>query len=66
MFIMAFINSGLTIELVYFRFIPNTDLPLVLNKYESFTQEWYQEIGSTLVITLLLMVFSPHLANVAI
>ena len=36
MYVMAFINSGLTIQLVYFKWIPMTDLPLVLNKYDSF------------------------------
>ena len=65
MYVMAFINSGLTIQLVYFKWIPMTDLPLVLNKYDSFSQEWYNEIGSTIVITLMLMVFMPHFANVA-
>ena len=65
MTIMAFINSGLTIQLVYFRWIPGYDLPLLLNKYSTFSQEWYQEIGSTIVITICLMVFIPHLSNIA-
>mmetsp|Transcript_20514 Transcript_20514/g.25229 ORF Transcript_20514/g.25229 Transcript_20514/m.25229 type:complete len:199 (+) Transcript_20514:2399-2995(+) len=64
MFIMAFINSGLVIQLVYFKWIPKTEVPLVLNKYDSFSTEWYREIGSTIVITLMLMVMMPHLANV--
>ena len=63
MFVMAFINSGLVIQLVYFKWIPMTTVPLVLNKYESFSTEWYREIGSTIVITLLLMVFMPNIAN---
>ena len=41
MFIMGFINSGLTIQLVYFKWFPFYDLPLVMNKYESFSAEWY-------------------------
>ena len=65
MTIMAFINSGLTIQLVYFRWIPGYDLPLLLNKYSTFSQEWYQEIGSIIVITVCLMVFIPHLSNIA-
>ena len=64
MFIMAFINSGLTLQLVYFQWAP-VDVPLLLGEYEQFTLEWYQEIGSTIVITIVLMVFSPHLANLA-
>lgn len=63
MFIIAFINSGLTLQLVYFRWLP-VEVPLLLNKYDQFTLEWYQEIGSTIVITIVLMVFSPHVANI--
>ena len=63
MFTMAFINSGLVIQLVYFKWVPMTDLPLVLNKYDSFTTDWYREIGSTIVITMMLMVLMPNLSN---
>lgn len=63
MFIMAFINSGLVIQLVYFKWIPGTTVPLVLNKYDSFSTEWYREIGSTIVITMMLMVISPHIVR---
>lgn len=65
MFIMGFINAGLVIQLVYFKWIPGLDLPLVLNKYDEFSQGWYQEIGSTIVITMLLMVFTTQLANLS-
>lgn len=65
MYVMAFINAGLTIQLVYFRWMPGYDLPLLLNKYDTFSQEWYQEIGSTIVVTVILMVFTPHLANIS-
>lgn len=41
MFIMTFINAGLTIQLVYFKWIPGINLPFLLNKYDSFSQEWY-------------------------
>lgn len=65
MFIMAFVNSGLTIQLVYLKLLPGTNLPLMLNKYDSFSQDWYSEIGTTIVITLVLMTFTPHLTNLA-
>ena len=41
MYVMAFINAGLTIQLVYFKWMPGYDLPLLLNKYDTFSQEWY-------------------------
>lgn len=63
MFLMAFINSGLVIQLVYFNWWPDVDLPLLLATYDEFSQEWYQEVGVTIVITLMLMVVTPHLSN---
>ena len=41
MYVMAFINAGLTIQLVYFKWMPGYNLPLLLNKYDTFSQEWY-------------------------
>lgn len=40
MWLMAFINSGITIQIVYFD-IFGSDVPLLLNEYDEFTQEWY-------------------------
>ena len=37
MFFMAFVNSGLTIQLVYFKWFPFFDLPLIINKYDQFS-----------------------------
>lgn len=45
------------------NFTPDTDLPLLLEEYEEFTLDWYTEIGATVVITLMLMVLTPHLSN---
>ena len=63
MFGMTFINSAIVIQLVYFDFMPDAKLPLLLAEYQEFTQEWYEEIGVTIVITLMLMVLTPHLSN---
>lgn len=63
MFLMSFINSGIVIQLVYFQWLPGTDLPLILNEYSSFSQQWYQEVGTTIVVTLMLITFTPHISN---
>ena len=63
MFWMSFINTGLVIQLVYFNWFPDEDLPLLLEEYDQFTLDWYVEIGTTVVITLMLMVLTPHLSN---
>ena len=59
---MTFINSAIVIQLVYVD-IPVLDIPFVLAKYEKFSQEWYTEVGITIVITLMLMIFAPHFSN---
>ena len=65
MAIMTFINSAIVIQLVYFDWAPpDFEIPLILAEYDSFSQAWYQEIGTTIVITLLLMVITPHASNV--
>ena len=65
MFLMAFLNAAVVIQLVYFDWSPEIDMPLALQEYDQFSQEWYTEVGSTIVITLMLMVVSPHLSNLA-
>jgi len=63
MFMISFINSGVVIQLVYFDWLPNTKLPLLLAEYDEFSQEWYQEVGVTIVITLLTMAITSPLSN---
>ena len=41
MFMMAFVNSGVVIQLVYFEWLPNTEFPLLLAEFDEFSQEWY-------------------------
>lgn len=40
MWLMAFINSGIAIQIVYFD-VFGRNVPLLLNEYDEFTQEWY-------------------------
>ena len=63
MYAMTFINSGIVIQLVYFKWLPNTEVPLLLAEYEEFTQKWYEEVGVTIVITLITMAVSSPFAN---
>ena len=65
MFLMSFINTGIVIQLVYFDWAPSINFPLLLAEYKEFSQQWYEEIGTTIVITLMLMVLTPHLSNAA-
>jgi len=65
MTIMAFINTGLLVQIVYFDWTPRgIDLPLLLAEYDEFTTEWYSQVGSTIMVTMILMIFTPHFGNI--
>ena len=42
MYLLTFINSGIVIQLVYFEWLPNVELPFLLAEYDEFTQKWYE------------------------
>mmetsp|Transcript_25709 Transcript_25709/g.34345 ORF Transcript_25709/g.34345 Transcript_25709/m.34345 type:complete len:87 (-) Transcript_25709:1096-1356(-) len=65
MSIMAFINTGLLVQIVYFDWSRGLELPLLLEEYEEFTTQWYSQVGSTICVTMILMVFTPHFSNIA-
>ena len=62
MYYMSFVNTGIVIFIVYFQF-PNFKIPFLINEFDSFSQRWYIDIGSTIVITVLFMNLTPHLVN---
>ena len=66
MSLMAFVNSGIVIQLVYFDWWPfDSEVPLILAKYDSFSREWYEKVGVTIAITLITMSLSSPLSNLA-
>lgn len=38
-------------------------LPILNGDYDDFTSEWYKQVGVSIILTMLLGIFSPHLAN---
>ena len=63
MFFMEFLNAGIVIQLVYFNWLPSVKIPVLLAEFDRFSQEWYIEVGTTIVITLMLMVLTPNVSN---
>ena len=65
MFIAQFINMGVIIILVNadinFTDLPS-NFPILQGEYPDFNIEWYKNIGSTIALTMILSVFTPHLA----
>ena len=63
MTLIAIINTGLLVQIVYFDWTRGFTLPFLLSEYKEFTTQWYTQVGSTIVVTMILMVFTPHLSN---
>lgn len=64
MFIVQFLNTGIIILVVNakFDFMPSWS-PILNGDYDDFTSEWYKHIGVSIILTMLIGIFSPHLAN---
>lgn len=63
-FYINFINTGLVIFFFNLNWFNGFGLPLPEGEYNEFTTSWYTQVGNTIVITMLLMVFSPHLGYI--
>ena len=61
---MAFINTGLLVQIVYFDWTFGHKLPFLLAEYKEYTTQWYSQVGSTIVVTMILMIFTPHFSNI--
>lgn len=64
MFIVQFVNTALIILIVNAKldFMPSWS-PIFNGEYEDFTTEWYKQIGVSIILTMLIGIFSPHIAN---
>lgn len=64
MFFVQFCNTALIILIVNAKldFMPSWS-PIFNGDYDDFTTEWYRQIGVSIILTMLIGVVSPHLAN---
>jgi len=67
MMFLSFLNTGVIILLVNFnlRSAEGTHLPLFQGSYSEFSVEWYRLVGSTICVTMLFMIITPHGSNLA-
>ena len=64
MFILSFINIGLVIFAVNFKFDGiNENMPVFTGEHGAFNESWYDKIGSTIIVTVFLLVFSSNIEN---
>ena len=61
-------NTGLIILLVNVNLNLNlpSNFPIFAGEYREFNVQWYRVVGSTLTLTMLLNVFTPHVNNAMI
>ena len=65
LFVVTFINTAIILLIVNI----NLDLglpdyfPIFAGDYDEFTVEWYRTIGSSIVVTMIIGIFSPHINN---
>ena len=65
-------NIAIVILIVNFDFFKDSEeagflgLPIFAGSYSSFSAEWYNNIGKTLTLTLLINIFSPHVSKLLI
>lgn len=66
MFLLSFINNSILILLVNFNLGKNfRHLPILSGSYDEFSVEWYRLVGSTICVTMMMMVVSPFASNSA-
>ena len=72
-FFATFINTALIILIVNANFsriqliynIPYTD-QIFVGRYADFTREWYINVGESLIFTIMICVFSPHILTLVL
>jgi hypothetical protein len=58
MFILSFVNTALTTLLSNMKI--SSDVEGLNGKYEDLNREWYDDVGSTIQVTMIVNIFSPH------
>lgn len=66
MFVTTFINTSILIIVVNFNLhLENKSIPILNGNYSEFSVEWYRLVGSTICVTMMMMVVSPFASNAA-
>ena len=64
MFIVQFINTAVLILVVNAQVDGTPDwFPVLNGQYDDFTTEWYKQIGVSIILTMMIGIISPHIAN---
>ena len=73
--IMQWINIAIIILIINFDFTVGSSgspnglflgfLPIFNGSYPDFVAQWYSKVGSTLCLTMVINIFSPHVSKLA-
>lgn len=62
-FVVMYLNTAIILILMY-ALIEELDVPesfpILQGKFKKFSVEWYQVVGSTIMMTMIVQVFAPH------
>ena len=64
-FVVMYLNSAIILILMFALIeeleIPPS-LPILQGKFKKFSVEWYQVVGTTIMMTMIIQIFFPHAA----
>jgi hypothetical protein len=62
LFVVEFINTAVIILLVNFRLnFYLYGIPIIAGQYSEFSVDWYKMVGSTIILTMLIRLVTPHI-----
>lgn len=65
LFVMTYINTAVILFMVNMNLdigLPE-NFPILRGDYDDFTVDWYKNIGSSIIMTMIIGIFSPHISN---
>jgi len=65
LFFVTYFNTAVILFMVNINFDLNLPewFPILAGEYDDLTVEWYRNVGSSIIMTMIIGIFSPHIAN---
>jgi hypothetical protein len=61
--IISVINTAFIICLINFHIDYDFHIPILKGNYTEFSVQWYRLVGSSICVSMCIMIISPHLSN---
>lgn len=63
MMIISVINTAFIICLINFHIDYDFKIPILKGSYTEFSVQWYRLVGSSICVSMCIMIISPHFSN---